>query len=77
MGFIKGKSKVSLIASVAFAIPLALCALGTIKQPIVPKILIGLLLVVFGMRLAKTKKFMPSGMMLVISALALGALLVK
>ena len=77
MGFIKGKSKVSLIASVAFAIPLALCAAGIIKQPIVPRVLIGLLLVVFGMRLAKTKKFMPSGLMLVVSALALGALLVK
>ena len=77
MGFVKGKSKVSLIMSVAFAIPLALCAAGIIKQPIVSRILIGLLLVVFGMRLAKTKKFMPSGLMLVVSALALGALLVR
>jgi uncharacterized membrane protein (UPF0136 family) len=29
------------------------------------------LLVVFAMRLAKTKKFMPSGMMLVVTLLAL------
>lgn len=75
MGFIKARSKASIIASVAFAIPLALCAAGVIKQPLVPRILIALLLVVFGMRLAKTKKFMPSGLMLVISVAALAALL--
>jgi uncharacterized membrane protein (UPF0136 family) len=74
MGFLKGRSKVSLIAAFAFAVPLALCARGIITQPIVPKILIGLLLVVFGMRLAKTKKFMPSGLMIIVSAVALVAL---
>lgn len=77
MGWVKAKSKMSLIASTGFAILLALCALGTIADPIVPKILLGLLLVVFGMRLAKTKKFMPAGMMLIVTALALGALLMK
>jgi len=33
------------------------------------------LLVVFGMRLAKTKKFMPSGMMVALSAVVLAVLL--
>src|SRR3954464_14106606 len=78
MGFLKARSKASIIASVAFAIPLALCAMGVIKQPIVPDVLIGLLLVVFTMRLAKTKKFMPSGLMLILSVAALAAhLLIK
>ena len=78
IGFIKGGSKISIIAAVVFAIPLSLCAAQVIKQPHVADILLGLLLVVFGMRLAKTKKFMPSGFMLIISTAALVAhLLVK
>lgn len=64
MGFFKGKSKVSLIMSVAFAALLILCALRIIFQPYVADILLAALLVVFAMRLAKTKKFMPAGMML-------------
>ena len=71
MGFFKGKSKVSLIMSAAFAAALVLCALGIIFQPYVADILMALLLVVFAMRLAKTKKFMPAGMMLVMTVVAL------
>jgi len=71
IGFFKGKSKVSLIMSVAFAAALSLCAVGIIFQPYVADILLAALLVVFGMRLGKTKKFMPSGLMLVITVLAL------
>src|SRR5437667_1131752 len=73
IGFLKGRSKVSIIASIGFAIPLALCAANVIPQKFVADILIALLLIVFGMRLAKTKKFMPSGLMLIISAAALAA----
>jgi uncharacterized membrane protein (UPF0136 family) len=73
IGFLKAKSKVSLIMSVAFAAALSLCAVGIIFQPYVADILLVALLVVFGMRLGKTKKFMPSGLMLVITALALVA----
>lgn len=64
MGFFKGKSRVSLIMSVAFAALLILCALKIIFQAYVADILLAALLVVFAMRLAKTKKFMPAGMML-------------
>ena len=71
IGFFKGKSKVSLIMSVAFAAALSLCAAGYIFQPYVADILLALLLVVFGMRLGKTKKFMPSGLMLLITLAAL------
>jgi len=73
IGFFKGKSKVSLIMSVAFAVALSLCATDIIFKYYVADILLALLLAVFAMRLVKTKKFMPAGLMLIvtISALAL------
>ncbi len=66
-GFLKAKSKPSLIASVAFAAALSLCAADIIFKAYVADILLAALLVVFGMRLAKTHKFMPSGLMLVLT----------
>jgi len=74
MGFLKARSKISLIMSVAFAIPLAVCALGYLKL-IVADILIGVLAVMFVMRFAKGRKFMPSGLMALLSLAALAALL--
>ncbi len=71
IGFFKGKSKVSLIMSVIFAVLLSLCAADIIFKAYVADILLAALLVVFGMRLAKTKKFMPSGMMLVVTLITL------
>jgi len=54
---------------------LALCATGVIKPFYIADILVGMLLVVFGMRFAKGKKFMPSGLMLGLSAAMLAVLL--
>jgi uncharacterized membrane protein (UPF0136 family) len=71
IGFFKAKSKVSLIMSAAFASALVLCALGIIFRPYVADILLAALLIVFAARLAKTKKFMPAGLMLIITILAL------
>ena len=71
IGFLKAKSQVSLVMSVVFAALLSLCAAGIVFQPYVADILLAALLIVFGMRLAKTKKFMPAGMMLVVTILAL------
>ena len=71
MGFIKGKSKISLIMSLAFAIPLALYALGHLHMRYLPEILIGFLLIFFGMRFMKSKKFMPAGFMSILSIAAL------
>ena len=71
MGFIKGKSKVSLIMSAVFAALLVLCALGIIFKTYVADILLAALLVVFALRLAKTKKFMPAGMMLAVTVIVL------
>jgi uncharacterized membrane protein (UPF0136 family) len=76
MGFIKAKSKISLISSLAFAVVLALVAVGTIPQRVVAEIAVGLLLVVFGVRFMRTKKIMPSGMMTVVSLVVLILLLV-
>lgn len=71
IGFFKGKSQISLIMSVAFAAALCLCAADIIFKPYVADILLAALLVVFALRLAKTKKFMPAGMMLVVTLAAL------
>jgi len=75
IGFFKAGSKVSLITSTVFAALLVLTTVSGVFQPEFARnlanILMALLLVVFGIRLAKTKKFMPSGMMLVLTILAL------
>jgi uncharacterized membrane protein (UPF0136 family) len=71
IGFLKAKSKVSLIMSVVFAALLVLAAKGLIFQTYMVDVLLAALLVVFAIRLAKTKKFMPSGMMLILTLIAL------
>lgn len=71
IGFLKAKSNVSLIMSVSFAALLALCAAGIVFQYYVADILLAALLVVFAIRLSKTKKFMPAGMMLLLTLAAL------
>ena len=67
MGFVKAGSKMSLITSLFFAILLSLCAAGTINEPIVADVLLMVLIVFFGMRFAKKKKFMPGGLMCILS----------
>jgi uncharacterized membrane protein (UPF0136 family) len=71
MGFLKGKSKVSLIVSSVAASLLILCNLGIFAYPHVADIILAALLVVFAIRLAKTHKFMPSGMLLVATLVVL------
>jgi len=71
MGFMKAKSKASLIMSIAFAVPIALVAAGVLQPYYVADILIGVLLVFFGMRYMTGRKFMPAGLMSIASALAL------
>jgi uncharacterized membrane protein (UPF0136 family) len=75
IGFFKAKSKVSLISSSVFAALLVLTVVPGVFQPAFARgltnILMAVLLVVFAIRLAKTKKFMPSGMMLVLTIAAL------
>ena len=71
MGFLKAGSKPSLIASVVFAAALSACQFGRWSGTYAADILLVLLLIVFGMRLAKTRKLMPSGLMIVLTALTL------
>jgi len=71
IGFLKAGSKVSLIMSAVSAAILAIASIPSLFQPGVRQVLIdtvlALLLVVFAIRLTKTKKFMPSGLMLVLT----------
>ena len=71
IGFFKAKSPVSLIMSVVFAAGLSLCAAGIVFYPYVADILLVALIGVFTARLVKTHKFMPAGMMMIITILAL------
>ena len=71
IGFFRAGSKASLFASLAFAVALASCAIHVIKQPLAPDIILAILLLFFGSRLAKSKKMMPSGLMVILTILAL------
>ncbi|HXF09257.1 MAG TPA: TMEM14 family protein [Desulfuromonadaceae bacterium] len=75
MGFLKAKSKVSLITSSIAATLLILAALPGILDRTFARnlvnVVMALLIIVFTIRLTKTKKFMPSGMLLVVTIIAL------
>ena len=75
MGFLKAGSKVSLISSSVFAALLVLTAVPGVFQPAFARglanMLLAALLVVFAIRLAKTKKFMPAGLLLVVTIVAM------
>jgi uncharacterized membrane protein (UPF0136 family) len=75
IGFIKGKSKVSLITSAVFAALLILTTLRSVFQPGfalgLANVVLLLLLVVFAVRLAKTRKFMPGGLILAATVVVL------
>ena len=72
IGFLKAGSKASLIASVASAVLLSLCAAGIVFQPYMADIILAALLVLFAWRLTESKKFMPNGLMLVLTIVTLG-----
>jgi uncharacterized membrane protein (UPF0136 family) len=75
MGFLKGKSKASLIMSLIFAALLSLCAtrglLDAHMANVLANVILAFLLVFFGWRLTKSKKFMPNGLMVVLTLAAL------
>jgi uncharacterized membrane protein (UPF0136 family) len=70
IGFFKGKSQVSLITSAVFAALLVLTTIHVFTPGVANGLattLMAALLVVFSIRLAKTRKFMPSGLMLLVT----------
>src|ERR1039458_982528 len=75
IGFLKAGSKVSLITSAVSAAALIVTTIPGLLGPALARgaadVIMAALLFVFAIRLGKTKKFMPSGLMLVITALAL------
>jgi uncharacterized membrane protein (UPF0136 family) len=77
MGYLKARSQVSLFTGIGSAVALLLTVIPNLLNSNTAKLLADVimiaLLIVFTVRLAKTQKFMPAGMMLVatIAALAL------
>jgi len=75
IGFLKAGSRISLLTSAISAAVLVVTTLPAVFQPgfrrAAAEIVMALLLVVFAVRLTKTKKFMPSGLMLVLTVAAL------
>jgi uncharacterized membrane protein (UPF0136 family) len=70
MGLIKAGSKASIIASSAFAAILLLFVFGVLPIAYAWTVL-AFLILFFGMRFMKGKKFMPNGLMLVLSIVTL------
>jgi len=75
IGYYKAKSHISLYMSVGFAVALIICGETDILNPSLNKnvinIILAALLIVFAMRWVKTKKFMPAGLMIILTVLAL------
>jgi uncharacterized membrane protein (UPF0136 family) len=71
IGFLKAGSKISLITSVIFAVGLALFAAHVVAWSFGADILLLVLLLVFVVRYAKGRKFMPAGLMIVLTLAAL------
>src|SRR5580704_696708 len=77
IGFFKAHSKISLITSVVSAAVLVLTQTRIFDRTLghqLADIIMVVLLVVFAMRLAKSKKFIPSGLMLVLTVMVLAML---
>jgi uncharacterized membrane protein (UPF0136 family) len=76
VGFKKAKSKPSLIAGIVSSILLAGCyalTMTNVKNGLYGGAFVSALLIgVFLKRLVRTKKFMPSGMLLILNAVVLG-----
>lgn len=75
IGFLKAGSKISLITSAVSAALLVVTTIPGLFQPHFGRgladLIMAALLVVFAVRLTKTKKFMPSGLMLLLTIAAL------
>ncbi len=74
IGFLKAGSKVSLITSAVSAALLVVMTLRVFVPNVrhsAAQVILTLLIIVFAVRLSKTRKFMPSGLMFALSVAAL------
>lgn len=77
IGFFKAHSRISLTTSAVAAALLILTRIGIFEPSFGRKmadVIMLVLLLVFAVRLTKTKKFMPSGLMLVLTVVVLALL---
>lgn len=74
VGYLKAKSRASIIASTVLAIPLVLVNLGKLPMQVAWAV-VGVVGVLFAVRYAKTRKPMPAIPMIVASAVVLVLLL--
>ena len=68
MGYIKAKSKASIIASSISALPLILVGLKILPSSLA-SILLGVLLILFGIKYIRSGTFIPSGIMCILTLL--------
>ncbi len=73
IGFLKAKSKISLIMSTVFAVLLGICAVEKLRVEWSWGIL-SFLALIFFMRVLRTRKFMPAGMMLLVTLVTIVAM---
>ncbi len=71
MGYMFAKSRISLISSAIFGALLILCAIKVMPFAVSTWLLAALLLL-FAIRYANTRRFVPSGLMLVLTLVAAG-----
>ena len=71
IGYLKANSKASLIASASFAAVLILCNINVIFKPEAADIVLVVLLIFFSVRLVKSKKMMPNGVMAILTIVTL------
>lgn len=71
IGLLKAGSKISLISSLVFAVLLALFAARILVWAPGPEVILLVILLVFVLRYSKGKKFMPSGLMIILTLAAL------
>ncbi|MDZ8227374.1 TMEM14 family protein [Nostoc sp. ChiVER01] len=78
IGYIQARSKVSLVSGSISGLLLVLAAYfqlqGQSWGSILAVIVTGVLVVVFAVRLAKTRKFMPAGLMTILGMVTLGVM---
>lgn len=81
LGYVKAKSLPSLISGVVFGLALLISGAGIWQgskaSPTIALLLAAVLLVMMGMRYLKTKKFMPAGMIAVLSAVVVVVLVIS